>query len=88
MGIKIFGQNILKGVKHDNNLAVFSPGPSVESEGQTYRIQQRHSWFSNIGTKRKTLVPFVWFSPAFLDDSQVGGICFGPKWQDCPTISV
>ena len=60
MGIKIFGQNILKGVKHDYNLAVFSPGPSVESEGQTYRIQQ--SWFSNIGTKRKTLVPFVWFS--------------------------
>ena len=88
MGIKIFGQNILKGVKHDNNLAVFSLGPSVESEGQTYRIQQRQSWFSNIGAKRKTLVPFVWFSPAFLDDSQVGGICFGPKWHDCPTISV
>ena len=33
----------------------------------------------------------LWFlssGSAFLDKSQVGGICFGPKWQDCPTISV
>ena len=39
MGIKIFGQNILKGVKHDNNLAVF--WLSVESEGQTCPIRHR-----------------------------------------------
>ena len=63
MGIKIFGQNILKGVKHDYNLAVFSPGPSVESEGQTYRIQQRQSWFSNVGTKRKIFGSFRLVQP-------------------------
>ena len=50
MGIKIFGQNILKGVKHDNNLAVF--WMAVQSSGQTCPIRHRGSLFSKVGTKQ------------------------------------
>ena len=82
MGIKIFGQNILKGVKHDNNLAVLAPAPLSNLRVRHIAFNKGRVGFPMLGQNVK-----LWFlssGSAFLDDSQVGGICFWAKMAGLP----